>query len=236
MAEGAQEVTRLVVIAAFLLAASSAFAQDDDPEQGLVDGRLVGDPSPSAPVQLRPQLVHRDHMTPIVLGTSAAVVGGVSLISGWAIYFARQSYRMKPWPSLADGVVNTWQTQGAFAWWLTFGGSTLLVTSEYLLLPESRDVPTLAWLAGGVGVAVAAVGLGFAVGGTACAPERFAPGADLRLACDSATSDAMFGPMLVMSALPLMAIPIVYLTRKLFAGAPESLSFGVGSVSLRGKF
>lgn len=229
------KLSSALTLVAMLLAAP-AFAQDSDSDDGLVEARLVGEQSPYVAPVLRPQLVHHDHTTPIVIGASAAVLGGVGLVAGWSVYFARQAYRMRPWYSLSDETVGSWTEMGGFSFWFTASSSALLVTSEYLLLPESRDVPTLAWIAGGVGLGVAAVGLGFAVGGTHCGPQQIKPGADLLLACDSVTSDATFGPMLAFTALPLINVPLVYLFRRLFAGAPESLSVGPRGVSWSGRF
>lgn len=229
-------MTRLAVIAALLLTASSAFAQDDDPERGLVEGHLVGDQSPTAAPVLRPQLVHHDHTTPIVIGASLTIAGTLSLIGGWSLYVARQNFRERYWSTLSDDTIGTWRDLGAWSFWMTGAGASMLVAGEYLLLPESRDVPVLAWLAGAGGVTLAAVGIGFAAGGQHCGPQKVSPGADLLLACDSGTADALFGPALILSSLALVNVPLVYLLRKAFAGAPESLSFGPGSVSLTGRF
>lgn len=225
---------RVLVTASLLLLASTAAAQD--PELGLTDARLVGDPSSAAAEFVRPQLVTRDRTTPVVVGASAAAIGGLSLVASFAIYSARQSYRQRPWPALTSEVVDTWASLGAYSLWLGVGASGLLVTAEYLLLPESREIPLPGWFAGGAGVVLAAVGLGYAVGGDHCAPERVAPGATLRLACTAGTADGIFGPLLIATSVPLLNIPMVYMLRKLFAGAPDSLSFGPTSVQLRGRF
>lgn len=219
-----------------LLLAAPAFAQDDDSEAGLVDGRLVGSPDTVASEPLRPQLVYHDHTTRTVIGGVTAVVGGISLIGAWPTYVARQNFRLRPWLSLSNDTVDNWSSMGAAAFWMGAGGAALLVTSEYLLLPESRDVPTLGWVAGVVGLGVAAVGVGFALGGQSCPPIALRPGADFPLACDSGTADGIFGSLLIFTAVPLISVPIVYLTRRLFAGAPESLSVGPRGVSWSGRF
>lgn len=227
---------RAVAVAALLLTASLAFAKDNDPETGLTEGHLIGEAEPVAPAVLRPQLVHHDHTTVPVVGGIAAVTGGVALIGAWSLYVARQNYRLTYRSTLSNDVVDEWTSMGAWSLWMGVFASASLVASEYLLLPDERDVPWWAWLSGGVGLGVAAVGVGFAVGGSHCGPVAIRPGADLQLACSAGTADAEFGPLLMLTALPLISLPIVFLTRKLFAGAPESLSFTGHGVSLRGVF
>jgi hypothetical protein len=227
-------MTRALYILALLLTASSASAQEDD---GIVwtEARLVGETNPTPIPISRPQLVHHsDWQTP--LGATFAVAGAVLWVAGGAIYVARQNYRLRPWLSVDSGTMSAWETQGAFAFWMTAGGASLLVASEYLLLPESREVPMLAWLSGAAGLGVAAVGIGFSVGGTHCAPQALTPGANIYQACLHGTSDSLFGPMLMLTAAPLLNVPITYLLRKAFAGAPEALSFGPGGVTFSGRF
>jgi hypothetical protein len=228
-------VTRILFLATLLLS-TSAFAQESDPEMGLTIGRLEGDASPTPAAVERPQLVHRNRTLPVVVGGVSLGLGALSLVGSWSVYFARQSYRMRAWPSLTNSVVDNWSRQGAWSLWLGVGAAGLLVTSEYMLLPDSREVPMVAWLVGVAGVAVAAVGIGFVVGGEACPPQEVRPGANLRLACTAATSDALFGHLLGLSSVALINAPVTYLVRSLFRGAPESLSFGVGNVQLSGRF
>lgn len=226
---------RSLIIAALILLSSAASAQED-PEAGLVDAVLTGDTATQSAEQLRPQLVYRDHTTATVVGASAAVIGGVGLVSAWALYIARQNYRLRPRSTVDAHTIDSWSTMGAFSFWIGAGSSALLITSEYALLPESNSTPTLAWFAGGGGLILAAVGVGYAVGGTHCAPTAVRPGADILLACSSSASDAMFGSLLLVTSAPLLAAPITYLLRKAFAGAPESLSVGPGSLQVSGRF
>lgn len=228
-------MSRLLFIAAMLIA-PVASAQDADPESGLVEGRLIGDPVPH-PIQLeRPQLVQRDRTTGPIIGGVTVAVGGLALVSSWAVYIARQNFRQQPVPRLTDERVDEFVAMGAWSFGLGIGASALLVTSEHFLLPESLSTPTLAWMAGGAGVVLAAVGIGFAVGGTYCGPEAVYPGANLRLACTSGTADSLFGSLLLLSSAPLISVPVWYLLRKAFAGAPENLSLTPGGVQLSGRF
>jgi hypothetical protein len=215
---------------------NGARAQDFD-ESKLTEARLIGDPTrTTAPSVVRPQLVTRDHATPKIIGTSAAVIGGVSLVAAWTLYVARQNYRLRPWRDASQSTRDSLGTMGA--WTFGFGASAagLIVLSEYMLLPESNEVPTLAWIGGAAGLGVAAVGVGFAVGGTHCGIQVVRPGGDLVQACLSGTADGLFGPLLALSAAPLLNLPLTYLFRKAFAGAPESLSFGPASVEWKGRF
>lgn len=226
---------KFLLATALLLAANSVRAQED-PEAGLTEGHLLGDPSAQPVALKRPQLVYHDRKTPKIIGATAAIGGGVALIGAWALYVSRENYRLRYWSTLSNETIDTWSSLGAWSLWMGVGASALLVTSEYLLLPESRDVPTLAWVGGAIGVGVAAVGVGFMAGGTHCAPVAIRPGAELNLACSAGTSDAVFGPLMIASAMPLFALPMVYLTRQLFAGAPDSLSLGPGGIVISGKF
>lgn len=223
---------RLSVV--LLLLAGTASAQESD--EGMVEARLVGDPSPVAAEQLRPQLVRRDHTTATVLGATSAIIGGVGLVASWSLYGARQAYRLKPRSSISESTMDTWTNIGAYSFWIGASSSAFIVTAEYILLPESNDVPTLAWFAGGGGLVLAAVGVGFAVGGSHCAPQATRPGADLYLACSAGTADSLFGSLLLISSVPLINAPILYLLRKAFAGAPEPLSIGPGSLVVSGRF
>lgn len=220
---------------ALLLLSSVAYAQED-PEAGLVDAVLTGDTATHEAELIRPQLVRRDHTTGTVIGASAAVIGGVGLVSAWALYIARANFRLTPRAVVTASTMREWTSQGAWSFWIGAGSSSLIAASEYLLLPESDSVPFLGWFAGGSGLVLAAVGVGYAVGGTHCAPTAVRPGADILLACSSMSSDAMFGSLLLVTAAPLMAVPITYLLRKAFAGAPDSLSIGPGSLQVSGRF
>jgi hypothetical protein len=220
-------------MAASLVVASPVVAQDED---GLVEARLIGDPTPTSVSVLRPQLTHHDHRTPRIIGAVSAVVGGVALIGSWTLYISAQSYRLRPWTRLDDGTVDNWVTMRAASLWMGVGASALLTASEYLLLPEAQDPPLLAWIGGAVGVGVAAVGLGFAVAGTHCPPQVIRPGADLLLACDAGTSDSVFGPLLLVSSIPLLNLPLTYLLRSAFRGEPDSLSIGPRGLQMKVRF
>jgi hypothetical protein len=220
-----------------MLLANVGRAQELEEAEELTAAQLVTDPNESfEATPLRPQLVQHDRMTPVVAGVTASVLGIGSLVSSWAVYIGRQNYRQRPWSRVDARVMDSWETQGAWAFWLGAGSATFLITAEYLLLPEERGVPTLAWLAGGAGLLTAALGVAYSVGGAHCGPQPSESGASIVRECLSGTSDALFGPLLLWAASPLLNVPITYLLRSLFAGAPEPLSFTPTSISVRATF
>ena len=226
---------RLLAIIGLLILASPAAAQED-PEAGLVEGRLVGDPSPAPAELVRPQLRPSASAATAIIGGVSVAAGGLALVASWSLYVARQNFRQQPVSRLTAARVDEFVSMGAWSFGLGIGASALLITSEVLLLPESRDVPTIAWIAGGAGVVLAAVGIGFTVGGEHCGPQEVRPGATLRLSCTAGTADSLFGSLILLSSAPLLAIPATYLLRKAFAGAPDSLSLTPGGVQLSGRF
>jgi hypothetical protein len=188
------------------------------------------------PSYVRPQLVDPPSRAPKILGATLAITGGVTLVAGWVMYITRQSHRLELRYAVDAEALDGWEERGAWAWWLTAGASSAFVASEYLLLPESADVPTWSWIGGAAGLATAAVGLGFAAGGTHCAPVAIRPGAAIPRDCLSGTSDALFGQMLLLSAVPLLNLPLTYLLRSVFKTEQESLTMGPGGVSLKMRF
>lgn len=228
----------MAVIAALVLSTGVVRAQDEDPEAGLTAAILSGpDPSiaPSASPIIRSQLVTNHTATWRVIGGVSLGVGIVLEVASWALYGARQAVRMKPRYSVGPDVVDDWEALGAWSLWTGVGASGLIVTGEYLLLPEARGVPWWAWGLGAVGLATAAVGVGFLAGGTHCGPTPVAPGAVFDAACQSGFSDALFGPLLMLASVPLLNLPVAFLLRDAF-GEVEPLSFGPGSVRMHGRF
>jgi len=223
------------IITALLLIASPARAERDPAfEAGLVAVRGPSEPLPGH-VPEHPQLVEHDRTTRPLVGALSAGFGTVSLVAGWAVYVARQSYRLELRPSVGADVIDGWETRGM--WSMTLGGfgAANLVAAEYLLLPESRSVPTLAWIGGVAGLGLAAVGVGFWAGGTHCTPIAIQPGTVIPRDCMSGVADATFGPMLMMSAGPLINLPLVYLLRRAF-DVPESLTFNGAGLEWTGRF
>ena len=225
----------LVTTLAVLLLASTARA-DRDPEfeAGLTSVPIQGDQVLPGPQYQRNQLVYKDTKTATTVGTAAAIGGTLSLIGGWVTYAARQQYRMRMREQLGDAV-DTWHTIGSWSLTLSGFGGANISASEYLLLSGSK-VTTLAWIGGVAGVAVAAIGVGFLVGGESCSPLAAFPGSTFPVGCMSATADKLFGIELLFTAAPLLNWPLSYVMRGLFAGPPESLSFNGTGLQWRGTF
>jgi len=213
-----------ILMAVLLLANTARADRDRAFESGLVAIPVQGEQVLPGPTYSRNQLVVHDTSTAKTIGAIAAVGGSLSLIGGWVTYVARQNYRLQPRTELG-GAVETWQTLGH--WSLTLGGfgASNLVVSEALLLPPSKGLPTLALIGGMAGVAGAAIGAGFILGGQHCAPLAYAPGSQFPTSCMSGTSDAIFGWQILMTSMPLISWPLVHLFRSLFAGPAESLTF-----------
>lgn len=220
---------------------STAHAERDAAfEAGLsiVAGNEESGPMQSPPGYTHNKLVKRDVRTPKILGATLAIAGSVTLVGAWVTYVARQSYRLRARRDLAADEVATWEGQGTWAFWLGMTSAAALVGSEYALLPETKDVPTLAWVGGLAGLATGAIGAGYVIGGMHCAPLAIRPGAAIPRACLSGTADNVFGLLLLQTSLPLLNLPLTYLLRAAFASAPEPLTFqvGPGSLTVRGRF
>lgn len=213
-----------VLLLCFSLVSVARADRDPEFEAGLVSIPIEGNQVLPGPGYSRPQLVYRDTKTGKTIGGIAAIAGGLSLVGGWVVYIASQNYRLRVRTELGDAV-DSWETQRR--WALTLGGfgAANLTYAEYALLPPSKSVPGLAWIGGIAGVGVAAVGVGFVIGGSACSPIALAPGAEIPRECLSGTADRIFGIELLLTSLPLINLPLTYAMRSIFSGAPESLTF-----------
>lgn len=209
-------------------------------EDGLsiVVGSEQNAPAPSPRAYSHNKLVKRDTRTSKIVGGTLAIAGGITLVGAWATYVARQNYRLRARPSLSADDIATWEHQGTWTFWLGLVGSGALVGSEYALLPEDKDVPTLAWLGGLAGLVTGAIGAGYYIGGTHCAPLAVLPGAVVPKACLGGTADDMFGVLLLQTSLPLLNLPLTYLLRGALAAEPDPLTFrvGPGSLTVTGRF
>jgi len=222
-----------LIVALCLLTNTARADRDPDFESGLVSIPVEGSQVLPGPSYARNQLITQDTTTRPTVGAIAAVAGGLSLVSGWVFYVARQNVRLTPRLELGSSI-DTWENLGVWSLSLTGFGAANLIAAEALLLPESKGVPTLAIIGGVAGLAGAAVGAGFILGGTHCAPVAYTPGSQFPVSCMSGTSDAIFGWNVLLTSAPLLALPIVYALRRLFAGAPDSLTMtgtGVNWVS-----
>ena len=218
-------------IAALLVASVAHAERDPEFEAGLTQVSVEGNQVLPGPTYSRPQLVVHDTKTATTIGTAAGLIGGLSLVGGWVLYVGRQNERLKMRQELTADAIRSWETIGTWSLTLTGFASANLITSEALLLDGSKP-PAPVWLGSVAGVGVAAIGLGFVVGGTHCGPLAYKEGATWPVACQSGTADALFGWNLLLSSLPLIALPITYWVRGLFA-EQTSLTLGPGSVTAR---
>lgn len=229
-------MVRLASALAVLLMTTTAHA-DRDPafEEGLVEVAVQGDQVMPGPQYARPQLVFKDTSTAKTVGAIAAVGGSLSLVAGWVTFVARANVRLEPRLQLGDAP-DTWRSLGMWSMSLTGFGAANVVASELLLLPPSKSIPTLAWISGIAGVGVAAVGLAYAVGSTTCAPIAYQPGSTFPVDCMSPTADSTFGPLLMMTAGPLIGWPLTYILRNVFSGPAESLTFNGAGLQYTSRF
>jgi hypothetical protein len=185
------------------------------------------EPPPPPPAAPAAQLDEQALLPGIVL--AAVGVGGIA--TSWVLYAQRQNVRRTPYPDseeIPTEEVTAYNNSGIVV--LAIGGASSLVLSlsDYFWLPNDPGVPALAWVAGGVGTAVALTGLGFAVFGTHC--DRYSATLDSPRVCQGFTADYTFGPLLAMQGLPLLAIPISYALRAAFRPSGVDVSLRVGAV------
>ena len=108
-------------------------------------------------------------------------------------------------------------------------GAGALVAASPLLLGEADEIPTAAWVLGGAGVAVGLTGIAFSVFGSHCGPRAGEP-------CDGIFDDALFGPLVALHALPLLAVPATYALRLWGRAGDLEVRVEGSLVSLRGSF
>jgi hypothetical protein len=171
-----------------------------------------------------------------VIGSALGVLGVAGLITSWALYAERQAYRREARPAISDEVAQGFDARGTRM--LAIGGTAAagLVAAEYLVLPRADGVPLAAWLVGTAGGATAALGLAYALGGDACEPMAITVGERTSRACYAPTSDAMFGPILMLSSVPLLNVPLVYLMRGWLGSSAGAVSLTPSGFAVRGNF
>ena len=165
----------------------------------------------------------------VPLGIAAAIGGAVGLGIGWALYAERYSLRSRMY--FGDVDYASLDEFHELAPWLVVSaglGSSALVASGALLLPDAEGVPTAAWVLGAVGAAIGLAGIAASAFGEHCQPRAAAP-------CDNFFADSLFGPLLVFHALPLMAVPAIYAVR-VWSGETVELGIEGARLSVRGTF
>lgn len=162
------------------------------------------------------------------------VTGAGALVVSWVAYAQRFDLRTQLYFGEVPYETRS-QFAGAGVWTLSLGatGGALLAAAEPWVLPRADGIPTAAWVAGGAGVAVAALGLGFGVFDRHCSPEVTVAG---QPGCGQFATDAVFGPLLALHAMPLLAVPITYLVRRWRENEDLEISLGGQSITIRGSF
>jgi hypothetical protein len=145
----------------------------------------------------------------LVPGVVLAVLGVGAITASWIVLGSRQAVRETPLSAGSSPSPGIYDTPGYESLGLSGGGALLLSLADYFWVPDNRGVPAWAWVVGGLGVATAAVGTAFVLQNANCAPssEIFA-GCNNKIA-----NDPYFGFLLLIDALPLLAIPFSYALR-----------------------
>jgi hypothetical protein len=200
----------------------------------LVRARLAREPAP--PADTDPPTT--SSAPRVALGVVLAVAGVGALSTSWAFYATRLSLRSRPYIAGVDyDTARRFDSLGVGVLIAGAGGAALITGSEWLLVPGNNRIPTVAWVVGGAGVALAATGLGFVVVGTHCRPHVI-EAADSRRSCGSFVADSSFGPLLALHALPLLNLPLEYAVRRWLGSDDIEISFDGtrGLVSWAGVF
>jgi hypothetical protein len=198
--------------------------KSESPEHDEPRAAAVPPPATAPPSQHEVTTPLASSAQQVVAGTVLGVVGVGSIATGWVFYVLRQQVRTK---LFAEGVIPTsevdaFRGRGYLSLAAVGLGATLLAVSDYFWLPDEPGVPAWAWSVGALGVATGIVGLAIGVLGPQCDLG------DERLTCQSAVGDSVFGPLLAIHALPLLAVPLAYALRGWSrpAGVEVSVSWG----------
>ena len=210
----------------------------------LVPARLASDPleteGEGAPVLEPREGEDSPDVLRLALAITASTLGTVALVTSWVVYGSRRDYASQSFGNaIGFDQVHEFESRGTQA--VVFGASAavLLSASVYLWTPPEQDgVPTWAWVIGGLGVGAAAVGLGFVLFGDHC--ELEAPGARRAEAppCRGFAADSLFGPLVMLNAVPLLMVPVSSALQSSSASTPAraALQVGPAGLSLRGAF
>ncbi len=185
-------------------------------------------PEAVAPTELE-QVADDDRSAegPGVLEWSLAGAGLTAHLVGWALYVQlialEADYRKVR--DLDDSAEAQRRLDSLEAFELVppltaLSGAVLMTASLPLILSDSEaHVPPLALVAGGTGLAIAAVGAYVLVASSGC--DRF----DRLGRCDDVPATTRLGAMLLAASLPLLSIPVVYWVRGLGVPARANLAF-----------
>jgi len=171
----------------------------------------------TSPVETHPvsaDLVDRlEHSSPSVFGWTLGAAGAAAVITGWGLY----AYQLKLEADYqdadpgSDGYYTALNAVDSFQFAplvTTFAGVAFASAALPIVLPEHDGIPPWSLAMGGAGLLTAGVGTYFAYAGTTC--DQF----DTR--AKRCTDDLLVthvGYMLLLTAVPLLTVPIVYMTR-----------------------
>lgn len=185
---------------------------------------------------------HDDEPGPGAMKIAGYAVGAAGLaaqVAGWVLYgrlAAAQSDYADALNANSDPMTRTTDELNALrdidgaepAPPIALGaGAVLSAASVPLWLPQATGMPWWSWASGGAGLAIAAVGAVLTVSAAGCEVDRYDRCTEPALATD-------VGPLLLMQAVPLLAVPVVQAVR---AGSASSarvdLQLGRGGAMLR---
>jgi hypothetical protein len=198
-------------------------------EPVLVQARL----EPELDQRPSPRTTEMDPALRLGLGVTLGAVGVAGLSVSWVMYVHRFSLRTRFYFGMVDdAALHEFDRAGGWVIGAAAIGSAFLASAGVFLLPETDSpLPTGAWVAGGVGAALALTGLGFAVFGQHCRPQLASDGR-----CGDFTSDSTFAPLLALHAIPLLSVPTTYALRQWFGPQRVEIGFDGRLLSLAGVF
>jgi hypothetical protein len=192
------------------------------------------EPIPAEPAEPAPPEVPSQQN--VLVGVLLAAAGAGGIATSWVLYGMRYNYRrasaeepgLTLQPVSDDVSVAAYQTPPHWGVLASAGaGALLLGLSDYFWLPDDQGIPTLAWVAGAMGAAVAVTGVVISAAMRSC-PEQ--PTADF--ACYQFYGDRAFGPLIALHSLPLLGVPISYAIRMAVRPSPEApvsdVAFDIG--------
>jgi hypothetical protein len=171
-------------------------------------------------------------------GVFFALLGTGALTAAWIQFAVRVNDSESLFGSMTGVTLDTKRRDavvGGVIMGLAGGASLLFAVSEYFWLPEDAGVPTWAWLMGGLGAAGVVTGIAFFAARPNCelsainnGPTPFLP------ACTSVIGNNIFGPLLAITSVALLTIPIAYALRLAARPSPSPLALSIAPLDANG--
>ncbi len=149
-----------------------------------------------------------------VLGGIGAAAGVTGSLVAWSVYKSRVTQREEfavEGEGFDAAVAFARYDAAQRAVWPATLGMVSLSTGLPLLLPEDDGVPGWAWIAGGAGVLVAGAGTALWVSSETCTTRQ----------CSADGTDPLLGQLVLLHALPLLAVPLTYALRDVLDDSEE---------------